>query len=149
MTINDPTHNANDLEKAITSLLDVMLDTDHRSDEYKMLVDQLVKMYTLKKIDNDLLLKTLEEERLKQSSLADQYLAENESARKSEELEAELRLKNLEIEEKKIELGRRFKVSPDTLAIVLGNLVGIAVVVGYERAHVLTSKAFANVLKTR
>lgn len=39
------------------------------------------------------------------------------------------------------------RVSPDTLAIVLGNLVGIAIIVGHERAHVVTSKALNFVMK--
>jgi len=33
------------------------------------------------------------------------------------------------------------RVSPDTLAMILGNLVGIGMIVGHERAHVVTSKA--------
>lgn len=41
------------------------------------------------------------------------------------------------------------RVSPDTLAIVIGNLVGIIFIVGHERAHVLTSKAMNFVLKLR
>lgn len=39
------------------------------------------------------------------------------------------------------------RVSPDTLAIVLGNIAGIAMIVGYERANVVTSKALNFVLK--
>lgn len=39
------------------------------------------------------------------------------------------------------------RVSPDTLAIVLGNLLGIMVVVGHERANVVTSKALNFVMK--
>lgn len=39
------------------------------------------------------------------------------------------------------------RVSPDTLAIVLGNLVGIAIIVGHERANVVTSKALSFVMK--
>jgi hypothetical protein len=35
------------------------------------------------------------------------------------------------------------RVSKDTLAIVLGNLAGIIVIVGHERAHVVTSKALS------
>lgn len=35
------------------------------------------------------------------------------------------------------------RVSKDTLALVLGNLVGIIVIVGHERAHVVTSKALS------
>lgn len=33
------------------------------------------------------------------------------------------------------------RVSKDTLAMVVGNLAGIIVIVGHERAHVVTSKA--------
>lgn len=34
------------------------------------------------------------------------------------------------------------RVSPDTLAIVMGNLLGILIIVAYEEKHVITSKAF-------
>lgn len=136
------------LDAAIASLLEVMVDTDHGSDEYKVMVDQLVKLYNLKKIDNDLLLKTLEENRLATKDRNDQNLADLNRNREDMIAETECRLKDIEIEERKKELDRRFKVSHDTLAIVAGNLIGIAIVVGYERAHVLTSKAFGNILKT-
>jgi hypothetical protein len=36
---------------------------------------------------------------------------------------------------------QKSRVSPDTIAIVAGNLVGILVMVGYEQSHVMTSKA--------
>ena len=42
---------------------------------------------------------------------------------------------------------RSKQVSPDTLAIVAGNLLGILIIVGYEHAHVATSKALSFVLK--
>jgi hypothetical protein len=35
----------------------------------------------------------------------------------------------------------RWRVSPDTMAIVAGNLIGIVIMVKYERFNVLTSKA--------
>jgi len=41
------------------------------------------------------------------------------------------------------------RVSPDTLAMVAGNLLGIILIVGHERAHVVTSKALSFVLKLR
>lgn len=37
---------------------------------------------------------------------------------------------------------RRDRVSPDTIAIVAGNLLGILIIVMYEQKHVMTSKAF-------
>lgn len=39
------------------------------------------------------------------------------------------------------------RVSPDVLATVAGNLIGIIVIVGHERAHVVTSKALTFVMK--
>lgn len=33
------------------------------------------------------------------------------------------------------------RISPDTLAIVLGNILGIILIVGHERTHIVTSKA--------
>lgn len=39
------------------------------------------------------------------------------------------------------------RVSPDTLAMVLGNLLGIILIVGHERAHIVTSKALNFVMK--
>ena len=47
------------------------------------------------------------------------------------------------------ETDRPRKVSPDTLAIVLGNLAGIGIIVSYERVHPMMSKAVGFVLKAR
>lgn len=35
------------------------------------------------------------------------------------------------------------RVSKDTLAIIAGNLAGIAMIAGYERTHIITTKAIA------
>ena len=40
-------------------------------------------------------------------------------------------------------------ISPDTMVLVAGNLAGIVLILGYERAHVITSKALGFVLKSR
>lgn len=47
------------------------------------------------------------------------------------------------------EVDSKSRVSPDTLAIVAGNLLGIALIVGHERVGVVTSKALGFVLKAR
>lgn len=39
------------------------------------------------------------------------------------------------------------RVSPDTLAIVLGNIIVAILIVGHERAHIVTSKAPQYLLK--
>lgn len=44
---------------------------------------------------------------------------------------------------------RRHRVSPDTMAIVAGNLFGILIMVAYEHSHVMTSKALGFVIKAR
>lgn len=47
------------------------------------------------------------------------------------------------------ETDSKSRISPDTVAIVAGNLAGIVLILGYERAHVVTSKALGFVLKSR
>lgn len=41
------------------------------------------------------------------------------------------------------------KISPDTMIIVAGNLVGIVIIVAYEHSHVVTSKALSFAGKLR
>jgi hypothetical protein len=41
------------------------------------------------------------------------------------------------------------KANPDTYLIVAGNVLGILVVVAYERAHVFGTRALQNVVKHR
>ncbi len=41
------------------------------------------------------------------------------------------------------------QISPDTVLLVAGNLVGIVLILGYERANVLTSRAVNFVMKLR
>jgi hypothetical protein len=41
----------------------------------------------------------------------------------------------------------RFRVSPDTMAIVAGNLLGILIIVAYEQKHVMVSKGLGQILR--
>ena len=41
------------------------------------------------------------------------------------------------------------RVSPDTIAIIAGNLLGIALILGYEKANIITTKAFSHIMKGR
>jgi membrane-associated HD superfamily phosphohydrolase len=41
------------------------------------------------------------------------------------------------------------RVSPDTMAMIFGNLAGIVLILNYEQAHVVTSKALSFVLKSK
>lgn len=40
-------------------------------------------------------------------------------------------------------------VKPDTMALIAGNLAGICLIVGHERAHVVTSKALSFISKLK
>jgi hypothetical protein len=64
--------------------------------------------------------------------------------------EYEKMVKNLEVLKKanSYESGRK-KISPDTILIVAANLVGIVLILGYEQASVVTSKALGFVVKGR
>jgi hypothetical protein len=44
---------------------------------------------------------------------------------------------------------RRTRVSPDTVATVVGNLLGILVIVAYEQKHVMVSKGLGFVMRPR
>lgn len=41
------------------------------------------------------------------------------------------------------------RVSPDTMATVMGNLLGILVIVAYEQKHVMSSKGLGFILKPK
>ena len=44
---------------------------------------------------------------------------------------------------------KKWRVSPDTLAIVLGNLLGILIIVKFERGAVMVTKAKDYIIKPR
>ena len=41
------------------------------------------------------------------------------------------------------------KISRDTIAIIAGNLLGIGLIMTYEKAHVITTKAFGLLIRGR
>lgn len=47
------------------------------------------------------------------------------------------------------EIDSKSRVSPDTWALIIANLVGIILVIGHERANVITTKALGFVSKLR
>jgi hypothetical protein len=44
---------------------------------------------------------------------------------------------------------RSSRVSPDTLAVVAANLLGILIIVGYEQGHVVVSRGLGFILRTK
>lgn len=55
----------------------------------------------------------------------------------------------MDLMSKRQQLGKKQTVSPDTLAIVAGNLLGIVLILGYEKANIITTKALGFILKGR
>ncbi len=49
----------------------------------------------------------------------------------------------------RVKAENKMRVSPDTYAIVIGNLLGILVVIAYEQKHIFTTKAFSFTLKPK
>ncbi|ADD81039.1 gp041 [Rhodococcus phage ReqiPoco6] len=67
-----------------------------------------------------------------------------EYAKMTEQLDVLYKLKEVD---HKVEAGKR--VSADTLAIIAGNVLGIAMIVGHERVSILTSKALPLLMKLK
>jgi hypothetical protein len=61
-----------------------------------------------------------------------------------EEVEDVIKLKNQNESSKE-----KKTVSPDTLAVVVGNLLGIVLILNYEKANVVASKALGFVIRGR
>ena len=43
----------------------------------------------------------------------------------------------------------RSRLTPDAVALVLGNLLGIVIIVAYEQKHVITSKGLGQLIKQK
>lgn len=70
-----------------------------------------------------------------------------------QELEKVHNLKDLStvisLAKRRKDLGKKNRVSPDTIAIVAGNLLGIGIILTYERTQVIATKAFGLILRGR
>lgn len=91
-----------------------------------------------------------------ESSIIDEPIIRVLNAMNTEDLDSEEYSKLVDhldrlnqIRNEDIKTRTRRKVSPDTMAIVAGNLLGILIIVAYEHNHVMASKATNFVLKTK
>lgn len=67
-----------------------------------------------------------------------------------DDAEFEMRLGHLERINKLKDTERsKSRVSPDTMAVVLGNLAGILLIVAYEQKHVMTTRAKEFMLRVK
>lgn len=74
---------------------------------------------------------------------------ESMSHHKADTKEYAAMAKNLETLYKAKSNERNRYVSPDAIAMVAGNLLGIVLILGYEKANVITSKALGFIIKGR
>lgn len=119
------------LEEAIDRIMSKMAGIEPDTKEYAAMVDQLTKLYKLKETDVKLQLQEFD------------AISKREEVTSSSELkQAELTLKQEETE------FRKKRVSPETLAIIGGNIAGIVLILGYEHVHVVTSKALGFVMRS-
>jgi len=119
------------LNEAITRVLDSMANKEPDSTEYAALTARLTSLYKLVELDSNIQLKVIE------------------SKNKQEESQKTLEVKELERQIKLKELENFAKPKPDTLALIAANIVGIVLIIGHERANVITSKALGFVSKLR
>lgn len=118
------------LNQAIDDLIAAMQKEKAGTLEYAKLVDQLIKLYKLKEIDINSVLK------------------EAEFLNKQQQQEAETELKRLDIRQKLKEMKLPFGMKPETVAIIAANLLGIVLILNHERLNVVTSKAMSFVKKS-
>lgn len=155
------------LDTLIDEIIMHMSGVECDSEEYAKMADQLTKLYKLKQIETELKLKTNDQdikdrelyanievkERDSQAKLKETNsnieAKKEESVLRREELDAKTRLMDVEIESKKDEIEKRKRVSPDTLALIGANIVGIVMIIGHERANVIASKALGFVSKLK
>lgn len=105
-----------DLDNALESLYADLVEHPSNTDDYAKTASQLTKLHQLR----------MEEEASNREWVAATHAREAET--RALELEA---------------TRHKYGVSKDTLMIVGGNIIGILVIVGHERMHLVTSKALS------
>lgn len=130
------------VESEINKLLATMSGLNQTHEDYAKLVDQLTKLYKLKELDTNLALK-YGDQKIKRDEV------EANISLKEKEAETSNRLKTLDAELKEKDVETYGKLKLETLAPIAGSLGGILLILGFERAHVVTSKALGFVMKSR
>ena len=119
------------LDEVIDRILETMSGVEPDTKEYASMADQLAKIYKMKEIESNI--------RQKQ----------DETRMRQLESQANCRLREVETALKKSDLERANRVSLDTWATIGGHILGVVIIVGYERANVITSKALSFVMRLR
>jgi hypothetical protein len=129
------------LEKELDRLLDVISKTDPTSTKRTPQQDRLET--ELNRVLDAM--SSASPETKEYSEMATQYV--KLTGLINETAEYELLVDQIVKLHKLKEADAKKRVSPDTIAVIAGNLVGIGMVIGYERAGAITSRAFGLVMK--
>lgn len=135
------------LEKEIDSVLDVMSDIRTKSN----IESQKTPMEALEEMMLETLLKTepgTKEYAERVQDLERLRKVMPEKPLKAEYIEAYSEMaKNLELLYKTKANDKKPKVSPDTVALIAANLLGIGLILWHEKADVITTKALGFIIK--
>jgi hypothetical protein len=160
-SIEEPTS----LIERINSLIVKLAGVAEGSQEYTDMVAQLIQLYKALELDINVKTKMLDtygkqneiESRIAQLELETelkQSIADRDMRVKELELELKIKesdvtvdLRKVETELKTKEIEDRRRVSPDTVAAIAANVVGILLIIGHERINVVTSKALGFIPK--
>lgn len=133
--------NTGALETAITKLFSEMEKLDGDSEEYTKTAENLVKLIKLKneaiKLDN-------ESNKIVNDHAIDNAKLNNEAHKLDFDMAVDE--KNIRIEEEKL---RSWKPSSDALVGAAASVLGIVLVLNYEKLGVVTSKAFTFIGKMK
>jgi len=119
------------IDEELDRLLGDINNSEPGSKEYSTMLDQLTKLYRVK------------------TEAATLEMQMQETNTRQAEMDANRRLKEIEADAKERALTEPKRISPDTLATIGANLLGIMIIIGHERAHVVTSKALGFIMKLR
>lgn len=162
------------LDAAIDKILTSLLGMEPESEEFAKLAKHLTELTKTKEIIANLKLKAFEAKnkkvndenviRIKEEEVVQRRteiatreadsnqahkLRDKELAMRSDESVVNQSFKTQELELRREELEDRRKVSKETLAVIAANLTGIVIILGYERANVIASKALGFIGKLR
>jgi hypothetical protein len=144
------------LDAAIDAVLTALSNHEPGTKEYAATAGQLSTLYRVKETDTtiktkiiDILNKQEESETNRNAKKAETDAKVQELKAKRKEIEASIELKEYELMVKREEFRTRNRPSPETLALIGGNLAGIVMILGYERANIITSKAFGLLTKLK
>jgi hypothetical protein len=150
-----PEDQSSELDELITKLIEAMEGHDGHSKEFASMTDNLKTLMEARKIYVERIKVLAEAGKLEIENnklIAETKKLEGESLKlAAETLKLEEETVRLSAEVRKIddEIASRRSVSRDTMALIAGNVAGIVMILSFEKANVLTSKALQQIIKIR